>query len=94
MTELRKVEGRCREMFDEWDSQEKTVAVLGHRKWVEKAGRDIERIDRLGKTILSHLWQSRSRKERLAIGDRPCGNNAPSSTGRVVHGLTAKACKT
>ena len=33
MTELGKVEGRYREMFEAWSSQEKTVAVLGHREW-------------------------------------------------------------
>ncbi|CAN0438221.1 unnamed protein product, partial [Ectocarpus fasciculatus] len=41
-------------------------------------------------TFFSYLWQ-RS-KERLAIGDRSCANNAPSSRGRVVNGLTDKAC--
>ncbi|CAB1114720.1 unnamed protein product [Ectocarpus sp. CCAP 1310/34] len=92
VTELGKIDGTYREMFEAWNREERTVAVLGHRRWVEKAGRDIVRIDRLGKTFLSHLWQSR--KERLAIGDRSCGNNAPSSRGRVVNGLTAKACKT
>ena len=92
MDELGKIDRRYREMFEAWNSKDKTVAVLGHSKWVEKAGRDIGRIDRLGKTFLSHLWQSR--KERLAIGDRSCGNNAPSSRGRVVNGLTTKACKT
>ena len=92
MTELGKIQGTYREMFEAWNREERTVAVLGSRKWFEKAGRDIVRIDRLGKTFLSHLWQSR--KERLAIGDRSCGNNAPSSRGRVVNGLTAKACKT
>lgn len=92
MTELGKIQGRYREMFEAWNREERTVAVLGSRKWFEKAGRDIVRIDRLGKTFLRHLWQSR--KERLAIGDRSCGNNAPSSRGRVVNGLTAKACKT
>ena len=92
MTELGRVEGRYSEMFEAWNNQEKTVAVPGHRKWAEKAGSDIDRIDRLGKTFLSHLWQNR--KERLAIGDRSCGNNAPSSRGRVVNGLTAKTCKT
>ncbi|CAN0133724.1 unnamed protein product [Ectocarpus sp. 4 AP-2014] len=45
-------------------------------------------------TFLRLLWQSTGRKERLAIGDRPCGNNAPSPRGRVVTSLTAKACKT
>ncbi|CAB1103133.1 unnamed protein product [Ectocarpus sp. CCAP 1310/34] len=88
VTELGKIDGTYREMFEAWNRGERTVAVLGHRRWVEKAGRDIVRIDRLGKTFLSHLWQSR--KERLAIGDRSCGNNAPSSRGRVVNGLTAK----
>ncbi|CAB1096020.1 unnamed protein product [Ectocarpus sp. CCAP 1310/34] len=92
MTELGKIDGTYREMFEAWNREERTVAVLGHRRWVEKAGRDIVRIDRLGKTFLSHLWQSR--KERLAIGDRSCGNNAPSSRGRVVNGQTAMACKT
>lgn len=38
--------------------------------------------------LLSH-WQSR--KERLPIDDRPCEYNAPSSRGRAVNGLTAKA---
>ncbi|CAN0112118.1 unnamed protein product [Ectocarpus sp. 13 AM-2016] len=79
-------------MFEAWDSQEKALAILGHRKWVEKAGSEIGRIDGLGKTLFSHLWQDR--KERLAIGDRSCYNNAPSYRGRVVNGLTAKACKT
>ncbi|CAB1100297.1 unnamed protein product [Ectocarpus sp. CCAP 1310/34] len=92
VTELGKIDGTHREMFEAWDTKESTVAVLGHRRWVEKAGRDIVRIDRLGKTFLSHLWQSR--KERLAIGDRSCGNNAPSYRGRAVNGLTAKACRT
>ncbi|CAB1115356.1 unnamed protein product [Ectocarpus sp. CCAP 1310/34] len=92
VTELGKIDGTYREMFEAWNREERTVAVVGHRRWVEKAGRDIARIDRLGKTFLSHLWQSR--KERLAIGDRSCGNNAPSSRGRVVNGLTAKTCKT
>ncbi|CAB1106815.1 unnamed protein product [Ectocarpus sp. CCAP 1310/34] len=82
VTELGKIDGTYREMFEAWNREERTVAVLGHRRWVEKAGRDIVRIDRLGKTFLSHLWQSR--KERLAIGDRSCGNNAPSSRGRVT----------
>ncbi|CAB1097058.1 unnamed protein product [Ectocarpus sp. CCAP 1310/34] len=82
VTELGKIDGTYREMFEAWNREERTVAVVGHRRWVEKAGRDIVRIDRLGKTFLSHLWQSR--KERLAIGDRSCGNNAPSSRGRVV----------
>ena len=40
---------------------------------------------------MSHLWQSK--KERLAIGDRSCGNNAPPSRGRVVNGLTARHAK-
>ncbi|CAB1109836.1 unnamed protein product [Ectocarpus sp. CCAP 1310/34] len=93
VTELGKTDRTHTEMFEAWNREERTVAVLGHRRWVEKAGRDIVRIDRLiGKTLLSHLW--RSRKERLAIGDRSCGNNAPSSRGRVVNGLTAKTCKT
>ncbi|CAB1105103.1 unnamed protein product [Ectocarpus sp. CCAP 1310/34] len=92
VTELGKVDRTYREMFEAWNREERTVAVLGHKRWVEKAGRDIVRIDRLGKTILNHLWQSR--KERLAIGDRSSGNNAPSSRGRVVIGPTAKACKT
>ncbi|CAM9193488.1 unnamed protein product [Ectocarpus sp. 6 AP-2014] len=92
MTERGKMRGRYREMLEAWNREERTVAVLGSRKWFEKAGRDIDRIDKLGTTFLSHLWQSR--KERLAIGDRSCGNNAPSSRGRVVNGLTAKACKT
>ncbi|CAN0022308.1 unnamed protein product, partial [Ectocarpus sp. 8 AP-2014] len=73
--------------FETWNREERKVAVLGSRKWCEKAGSDIVRIDRLGKTFLSHLWQST--KERLAVGDRSCGNNAPSSRGRVVNGLTA-----
>ncbi|CAN0093551.1 unnamed protein product [Ectocarpus sp. 4 AP-2014] len=94
MIELGKIEGRYREMFEAWNSEEKTIAVLGHRKWVEKekAGSYIGRIDRQGMKFFSPLW--RSRKERLAIGDRSCGNNAPSSRGRVVDGLTAMACKT
>ncbi|CAB1121386.1 unnamed protein product [Ectocarpus sp. CCAP 1310/34] len=71
VTELGKIDGTYREMFEAWNREERTVAVVGHRRWVEKAGRDIVRIDRLGKTFLSHLWQSR--KERLAIGDRSCG---------------------
>ncbi|CAB1115488.1 unnamed protein product [Ectocarpus sp. CCAP 1310/34] len=92
VTELGKIDGTYREMFEAWNREERTVAVLGHRRWVEKAGRDIVTIARLGKALLSHLWQSR--KERLAIGDRSCGNNAPSSRGRVVNSLTANACKT
>ncbi|CAB1103263.1 unnamed protein product [Ectocarpus sp. CCAP 1310/34] len=92
VTELGKIDGTYREMFEAWNREERTVAVVGHRRWVGQAGRAIVRIDRLGKTFLSHLWHSR--KERLAIGDRSCGNNAPSSRGRVVNGLTAKACKT
>ncbi|CAN0277665.1 unnamed protein product [Ectocarpus sp. 6 AP-2014] len=92
MTELGKVEERYREMFEAWNSQDKKIAVLGHRKWVEKAGSDIGRTDGLGKTFLRHLWQSRN--ERLTIGDRSFENNAPSFRGRVVNGLTAKACKT
>ncbi|CAB1105642.1 unnamed protein product [Ectocarpus sp. CCAP 1310/34] len=82
VTELGKIDGTYREMFEACKREERTVAVLGHRRWVEKAGRDIVRIDRLGKTFLSHLWQSR--KERLTIGDRSCGNNSPSSRGRVA----------
>ncbi|CAB1096931.1 unnamed protein product [Ectocarpus sp. CCAP 1310/34] len=89
VTELGKIDGTYREMFEAWNREERTVAVLRHRRWVEKAGMDTDRMDRLGKTFLSHLWQSR--KERLAIGDRSCGNNAPSSRGHVVNGLTAKA---
>ena len=92
MTELGKIEGRYREMFEAWNREDKTVAVLGHGKWIEKAGSDIGRIERPGKTVFSHLWQFR--KEKLAIGDRSCGNNAPSSPERVLNGLTAKACKT
>ncbi|CAB1101586.1 unnamed protein product [Ectocarpus sp. CCAP 1310/34] len=92
VTELGKIDGTYREMFEAWNREERTVAVLGHRRWVEKAGRDIVRIDRLGKTFLSHLWQSR--KERLAIGDRSCGNNAPSSRGRVNIKYKEKAQRT
>ncbi|CAN0303400.1 unnamed protein product [Ectocarpus sp. 4 AP-2014] len=74
-------------MFEAWDSQ------AWHGKWVEKAGSiGIDRIDSLGTTFLSYLWQSR--KERLAIGDRSCRHDVPSSRGPVVNGLTAKACKT
>ncbi|CAB1112275.1 unnamed protein product [Ectocarpus sp. CCAP 1310/34] len=32
MTELGKVEGTFREIFEAWNSQEKTVAVMGHSK--------------------------------------------------------------
>ncbi|CAB1102180.1 unnamed protein product [Ectocarpus sp. CCAP 1310/34] len=92
VTELGKIDGTNREIFEAWNREERTVDVLGHGRWVEQAGRGTVRKGRLGKTFLSHLWQSR--KERLAIGDRCCGNNAPSSRGRVVNGLTAKACKT
>lgn len=47
--------------------------VLGRKKW-PREDRDEE--VRLGETLLRHLWQRR--KERLAIGNRSCGNNAPS----------------
>ena len=47
MTELGKIEGRYREMFEGWVREDKTVAVLGHTKWVEKAGSDRGRIGRL-----------------------------------------------
>ena len=40
MTELGKMEGRYREMFEAWNREDKTVAVLGNSKWVEKAGSD------------------------------------------------------
>ncbi|CAN0013073.1 unnamed protein product [Ectocarpus sp. 12 AP-2014] len=63
VTELGKGQGNTQGSIEAWKSQEKTVAVLGHRKWVEKAGSDFSRIDRLGKTFLSQLWQSR--KERI-----------------------------
>ncbi|CAM9930129.1 unnamed protein product, partial [Ectocarpus sp. 13 AM-2016] len=64
----------------------------GYRKRGEQAESDNYRIDRLGKTFLSHLGQRR--KERLTIGNRSCENNAPSSRGRVINGLTAKASST
>ncbi|CAB1108001.1 unnamed protein product [Ectocarpus sp. CCAP 1310/34] len=51
MTELGKIDGTYREMFEVWNRGERTVAVLGSRMWFEKAGRDIDLIDRLGKTI-------------------------------------------
>ena len=35
MTELGEIEGRYREMFEAWGREDKTVAVLGHSKWVE-----------------------------------------------------------
>lgn len=89
MTELGKIEGCDREVFEPLDKQEKAVAILGDKKWPRKARRNV---DRIGKTFLRHLRQSR--KERLAIGDRSCGNNVPFSRGRVVNGLTAKACNT
>lgn len=89
MTELGKIEGCDRKKFESWGKQEKAVAILGDKTWPKKARRDV---DRIGKTFLRHVWQSR--KERLAIGDRSCGNHAPSSRGRVVNVLTAKACKT
>ena len=43
MAELGKIEGRYREMFEAWNREDQTVAVLGHSKWVEKAGSDIDR---------------------------------------------------
>jgi len=89
LTELGEIDGCDRDKFETWDNQEKTVAILGDKKWPMRARSEV---DRIGKTFLRHLWQSR--KERLAIGNRSCGNNAPSSRGRVVNGLTTKACKT
>ena len=60
VAELGKTEGRYREMFEAWGREDKTVAVLGHSKWVEKAGSDIGRIGRLGKTLFTRRWQSRN----------------------------------
>ncbi|CAB1107901.1 unnamed protein product [Ectocarpus sp. CCAP 1310/34] len=51
VTELGNTDGTYREMFEAWNREERTVAVLGYRRWVGKAGRDIVRIDRLGKTL-------------------------------------------
>lgn len=70
MDGLGKVGSRYRWWFEGWGNEEKTVEVLGCIKWPKK---DRDKVDRLGKTFLRHLWQSR--KERLAIGDRSCGNN-------------------
>ena len=47
--------------------------------------------------VLGLLWYHSppNREVRLTIGDlRSCGNIAPSSRGRVVNGLSAKACQT
>ena len=85
-TEQGKIEGCDIEAFEAWDSKTKAKAILGDKKWPEKAR---VTVDMLGKTFMRHLWQSR--QERLAIGDRSCENNAPSSRGRVVNDLTAKA---
>ena len=43
MAGLGKVEKRYGEMCEAWNSQEKTVAILGHRKWAEKAGSGVGR---------------------------------------------------
>lgn len=79
-----------RDTFETWDSKMKAVQIgtLRERKRSEKATVEERKI---GPIVLSHPWHSR--KERLASGDQSCGNNAPSSRGRVVLGLTAKAGK-
>lgn len=51
MTELRKVKGRYREMFEAWGSLEKTVALLGHRKWVGAAGSHADTINKARKSL-------------------------------------------
>lgn len=43
--------------------------------------------------IMSALCPPRP-PSRLAVGDRSCANNAPSSRGCVVNGLTVEACET
>lgn len=52
MVELEKVDSRYREKFEAWNKEEKTVAVLGCKMWPRK---DRFKVDRLGKTFLSHL---------------------------------------
>ena len=51
MNELGNVEGIYREIIEAWNSQEKMVAVLGHRKLVEKAESDVDGIERLRNTF-------------------------------------------
>ncbi|CAB1101144.1 unnamed protein product [Ectocarpus sp. CCAP 1310/34] len=36
VTELGKIEGRYREVFEAWSREEKTAAVMGNRKWFER----------------------------------------------------------
>ena len=90
VNELGKIEGCDSEAFETWDCKKKAVAILGDKCW---PGQARVAVDRIGKTFLSHLWQKRT--ERLAVANRSSeNNNAPSLRGRVVNGLTAKACKT
>ena len=86
--EMRKSDVRDMEVFGRLESNEKTIAILGHRWWPQTAKPDR---DRISKQFLCNIWKTRN--ERPDVGGVPIRsrNGAPSRQGCVVNGQMTKA---
>ena len=80
------------EKFCRLESGEKTIAILGDRRWPQAARQDGGRIS---KQFLCHLWKKRNERPNV-VGVSAINrsrNGAPPRKGCVVNGQMTKASK-
>ena len=88
---MRKLHVCDMEEFGRLESSEKTIAILGDRRWPQTAKQDG---DRMSKQFLCNIWKKRDeRDERPKVGGVfiTSRNGAPSRKGIVVNGQMTKA---
>ena len=86
--EMRRYDGCDMEEFGRLKSGEKTIAILGDRRWPQTAKQDGARIS---KQFLCSIWKKRNERPSAGVFSIRDRNGAPSQKGCGVSGQTTKA---
>ena len=85
---MRNIDGCDMEQFGTLDSSEKTIAILGDRRWPQTAKQEG---DKIRKKLLCDIWKKRNERPNdggVSIRSR---NGASPRKGCVVNGQMTKA---